>query len=535
MATIASLLRDHVTLRVRSVDRLFLQGYVPRLMTEGMVVRFLLDHGNPIPSPALLGRIGRAYVKQVERFAAEHEIPVVRFRKRESKEETARRYFERAEAEGRTGVVLIGVAQERASAWRGWRDGGPDSHPHFCFGRQTVFVNHYYFYILDRDFGPAFVKACSYAPFPVWVYLNGHEWAKRQAQKAGVGFEALDNGFRATDDAEALAAITGSLSAREVERFFRRWQARLPSPFSAQDRRRGYRHELAFRQLELSDTRVFDRPQTGRAWFEQTIRDQLTLGRPDRVAVVFGRRVNRNTPGRFHTRVINRGVEPAIQVHYKASKVKQYFKQGRALRTETTVNDTYDFGIGRRLTDENWDALVQIGHQINERLLGAQLEACQCAPDAQTLERVVLPSTNDGLPAPGLRFGDPRVMALLASLCTFAHLIEGLSNRSLRARRRPPARLHGTPDDLRPAPPTAQRPDPPHPPHPALPADQRGATAGRLLHEDLHPDRLPLARRARPPAPRRRHTQKPARSSLARIRARARRAHHRRRHRGLKT
>lgn len=86
MATIASLLRDHVSLQVCSVDRLFLQGYVPGLMSEGMVVRFLLDQGNPIPSPALLGKIGRAYVKQVERFAAEHEIPVVRFRKGESKE-----------------------------------------------------------------------------------------------------------------------------------------------------------------------------------------------------------------------------------------------------------------------------------------------------------------------------------------------------------------------------------------------------------------------------------------------------------------
>jgi hypothetical protein len=433
MATIASLLRDHVTLRVRSVDRLFLQGYVPRLMCEGQVVRFLLDRGYPIPSPALLGKIGRAYVKQIECFAAEHGIPVVRFKKGESKEDAARPYFERAERADRFGVVMIGVAQEKTSAWRGWRDGGPDGHPHFRFGRQTVFVNHYYFYLRDPDWGPAFLKTCAYAPFPVWVCLNGHEWAKRQAERQGLSFEPLDNGFRTTADAEALAAITGSLSAREVERFFRRWQARLPSPFSAADRRRGYRHELAFRQLELSDTRVFDRPLAGRAWFEQTIRDQLTLGRPDNVAIVFGRRVSRQTPGRFLTRVINRGVEPAIQVHYRASKVKQYFKEGRALRTETTVNDTYDFGIGRRLTDENWDALVKIGHQINERLLGAQLEACQCAPDATTLERVVLPSTQDGQPAPGLRFGDPRAMALLSCLCSFTHLIEGLTNRSLRA------------------------------------------------------------------------------------------------------
>ena len=82
---------------------------------------------------------------------------------------------------------------------------------------------------------------------------------------------------------------------------------------------------------------------------------------------MFGRRVSRQTPGRFHTKIFNQGVEPAIQVHYRASKVKQYFKEGRALRTETTVNDTRDFGIGRRLTQQNWEALVAIGHQVNQR------------------------------------------------------------------------------------------------------------------------------------------------------------------------
>ena len=221
MATISSLLRDHVTLRVRSVDRLFLQGYVPRLMTGFQVVRFLLDRGFKIPSPALLGKIGRAYVAAIDRFAENNEIPVVRFAKGESKELIARGYFQAAEREGRFGVVLIGVAQEKTMAWRGWRRGGPDGHPHFEFRRQAVFVNHYYFYIRDRDWGPAFIKTCAYAPFPVWVYLNGHEWAKRQAERAGLAFEALDNGFRSVADDDALAAICNRLSARDVQGFFR--------------------------------------------------------------------------------------------------------------------------------------------------------------------------------------------------------------------------------------------------------------------------------------------------------------------------
>ena len=433
MATVASLLRDRVTLHVRSVDRLFLQAYLPKLMSEGLLVRFLLDRGFRIPSPALLGKIGQAYVRAIERFAKRNGVTVVHFQRRESKEEVARPYFERAEREGRFGVVLIGVAQERARVWSGWRQGGSDAHPHFAFGWQSRVPNHYYFYVRDREWGRAFVKACCYAPYPLWLCLNGHEWAKRQAEQAGIGYEPLDNGFRSCADADALAAICARLSSRDVWSFFRRWQRVLPSPFTDADRARGYRYQLAFRQLELSDTRVFDHPQAGRDWFERTLRDQLTLGRPDNVAVVFGRRISAQTPGLFSTRVINRGVQAAIQVHYRASKVKQYFKEGRALRTETTVNDTYDFGIGRLVTPANWQALVAIGHDVNERLLNAQLAACACAPDAQTLERIVLPSRDaQGNRCPALRFGDPRVHALLASLCCFSHLLEGISSRSLR-------------------------------------------------------------------------------------------------------
>jgi hypothetical protein len=433
VATISSLLRDHVTLQARSVDRLFLQGYVPRLMTEGQLIRFLLDRGFPIPSPAVLGKIGRDYVNQIDQFIVDHEIPTVRFVKGDVKEEIAREQFRKAEREDRYGVVMVGVAQEKTSAWRGWRDGGPDGHPHFVYRRQSIFPNNYYFYIRDPDWGPTFIKTVAYAPWPVWIYLNGNEWAKQQAARQQIGFRALDNGFASCESPERLAAICHSLSAADVHAFFERWQAVLPSPLSAEDRRRGYGHALAFRQLEISDTRVFDRPAAGRAWFEQTLPDQLTLGRPDQAAVIFGRRVNRCTPGRFHTKIFNRGTEAAIQIHFRASKVKQYFKEGRALRTETTVNDTRDFGVGRLVTDENWNKLIDIGHQINQRLLDHQLDACACAPDATLLERVVLPSTtDDGLPAPGLRFGEPRTMALLACLCSFQHLFAGLTNRTLR-------------------------------------------------------------------------------------------------------
>jgi hypothetical protein len=246
-------------------------------------------------------------VAAVDAFALDHGVPAVRFGKGECKEDVAREHFKRAERDGRFGVVLIGVAQEKAYAWRGWRDGGNDAHPHFEFGRQAIYVNHYYFYIRDREWGPSFIKTNAYAPYPVWVYLNGHEWAKRQAEQRGLQCEALDNGFRSCADADALAGICASLSDRDVRGFFARWMRALPSPFTKVERSR-YGYGLSVRQLEISDTRVFDRPAAGRAWFERTIADQLDLGRPDRVQIVFDRKITARTPGVFQTKVITKGV-----------------------------------------------------------------------------------------------------------------------------------------------------------------------------------------------------------------------------------
>src|SRR5260370_25935699 len=129
MATTSSLLRDHVSLSVRSVDRVFLHAYVPGLMTKYQVIRFLLHRGFPIPSPAALGKIGKGFVKDIERFVADNAIPVVRFAKGQCKEEIAAPYLAGARERGFHGVVLVGVAQAKESAWRGWRGGGARAIP----------------------------------------------------------------------------------------------------------------------------------------------------------------------------------------------------------------------------------------------------------------------------------------------------------------------------------------------------------------------------------------------------------------------
>jgi len=147
--------------------------------------------------------------------------------------------------------------------------------------------------------------------------------------------------------------------------------------------------------------------------------------------LIFDRRISRRTPGTWRTRVITKGVDPQISCYYRSSRIKQYFKEHRALRTETVICNTRDFGIGRRVTAENWKALRAVGEKANQRLCDAQAADARPAPDVATFTQVTRPSQIDGQHAPGLPFGDPRVMAVLAAVVGFTHLLAGFDNPAL--------------------------------------------------------------------------------------------------------
>ena len=156
-------------------------------------------------------------------------------------------------------------------------------------------------------------------------------------------------------------------------------------------------------------------------FFEEVIRENLDIGRPDHVQLIFDRRITKQTPGRFRTRVITEGVTPSLHIDYKRSRIKQYHKEGRALRTETTINDPHDFDIGKRLS--NLPALRRIGFQANRRLLDVQRISQDCALGEDAFHGVNDPVEVDGQRASGLRFADAAVQALLsASWCFVSYL-----------------------------------------------------------------------------------------------------------------
>ncbi|MGH3807301.1 MAG: hypothetical protein ACRDRU_11840 [Pseudonocardiaceae bacterium] len=230
-------------------------------------------------------------------------------------------------------------------------------------------------------------------------------------------------------------AICDRLGPEHIDALLRKWLAILPHPFSAADREAGYRYDISVQQAEFSLTQVLDRPISGRVFFEHVLRDNLDAGRPDQVSLIFDRRVRRSgprpTPGRFRTRVITDGVTPSLHIDYKHTAIKQYHKEGRALRTETTINDPRDFGIGTRLT--NLPALRQIGFSANRRLLGVQRLSHNSIHAEQAFTAVHHPIiTHDGHRVAGLRLGDARAPALLQALLVFGLIPHGFLNRDLR-------------------------------------------------------------------------------------------------------
>ena len=428
--SVAEILEDHVVLELESIDRMYLNLYVPRLQYAKGVVGYLRHHlGYPIASSTLLKPITDNFVSSILRFADVEGIPIVPFEKDERKDDVMQERLKSFEAS--EGVVFIGKAQEKASVMRTERRRNPETGRKYPWlVPSTAMVNHYYFYCVDEDFGPFFLKFCSYFPYTAKLCFNGHDYLKRQLSKKGVDYEPLDNGLLSCADPKRAQRVCDNLSSRKIGNFAMKWFRRLPHPYTARDRRAGYTYDISVRQVEFALTQIFARPLIGRLFFEQILRENLDLGRPDRVKLIFDRRVTKRTPGRFQTRVVTNDAIPTLHVSYKRCDQKQYFKMGRGLRTEHTMNNPPDFGICKGL--KNLPTMREIGFSANRRMLDVERISHDCSISEEVLEQVIRPIEVDGQRASALRFDDVRVQALFSVLVCFGFQSHGMRRRDLR-------------------------------------------------------------------------------------------------------
>ena len=434
--SIAQLQRENVRYQLECIDRMYLNCYVPKLTSAAGVASYFRFHkGRRFASTKDAIDMTKHFKDSVFAFAERERIPIVRFQKGQRKDDVmlARlKKFPRSQ-----GVVFIGIAQEKATVPRTIRKrfgSGEGTIPWIDYS--TALVNHYYFYCLDEDFGPFFIKFCSYFPYGAKLCINGHEYLKCQLAKRGVSFEPLDNGILQCSEPALAQRLAERFDEKKIERFFRKWLAILPHPFPAADRKAGYRYQLSILQSEFALTQVWERPLHGREFFEEVIRENIDLGRPETVQLIFLRKMQRKsaTDGRCRTRVVTEGVVPSLHVYYKNTHLKQYHKscvKGAALRTETTINNTYDFAVGRLI--KNLPALRRIGFAANQRVLEVERVSHDCRAGARAFQELQAPVvTPEGQRASALRFGDARVQALFAALLLLCMQLATFRNRLLR-------------------------------------------------------------------------------------------------------
>src|SRR5487761_1409366 len=437
----AEVLADHVLFEVEAIDRMYLNVYQPRLQHGAGIAAFFVGHrGHRFGSSALMAPMTAAFTADISHFIAARGVDLVRFARGQRKDDVTREYLHRAELDDRglvpEQVLYAGVAQEKQKVFRTSKRRNPVTGATYPWlVPASGVINQYYFYCVDEDFGPVCVKFSSYFPYTGRLILNGNEYAKRQAAKAGIGFTPLDNAFAAVDDVAAVQAICDGLDEGEIAALAAKWLGILPHPFTTADTAAGYHYELSVLQAEFSLTQTLDAPVTGRIFFDQVIRDNLDLGRPDRVSLIFDRKIIRRgkhpAPGRFRTRVITDGVTPSLHIDYKNSKIKQYHKLGRALRTEATINDTRDFGVAKGLS--HLPELKEIGFTASRRLLDVQRISHDPAGGAAVLAALGNPVTSQsGTRTAGMALTSPRVQALLQALLIHRLLPRGFTNRELR-------------------------------------------------------------------------------------------------------
>jgi hypothetical protein len=435
---INDVLDGHVSLDVECVDRLYLNAYVPKLQVGGQVERFCKDHlGQPIASPAVIQPIGNRFRREVDAFAKAHGVPILHLKEPDRTRWDDRKldhvypYFERAEKARRYGVVAIVAAQEFQWVFSATKKTGSGAGVWFDWHKEERRVGTFYFYICDREFGLGFIKISTYFPYPAKVWLNGHEWAKRQARRGHLPFSELANGFASCTRPVRLQAICNAFGPEDVQGFFDRWIDVIPAPLGDAERQAGYFWELSMRPVEVSRTLVFDDPRRARAFFEALVADNVGVGRPHEVHAVFGRdRRGRTTAMPFATRIFSPGTEVSIDVRYKHSKVKQCLKEGRAYRIETVINKPADLRLLARLC--HLPELVERARQVNHRVLMIERAGQGCAIGSALFERIHQPYNREGQRTGALRFGDPRAMALAGALCCVVHAVSGFTNKSLR-------------------------------------------------------------------------------------------------------
>jgi hypothetical protein len=285
------------------------------------------------------------------------------------------------------------------------------------------FVNLYYFYQNDPHCGRLWLRLCPYFPFNGQLCLNGHHWLARQMDREGIAYQQQDNAFLACAAPARLQELADAFGPDDVLQALHRGLDQWLPFFTPAEKQQGFRHHLYVSQVEYCHNLVFHQRAALRRLFERLLDHNRSLGRPDKLAVIFGRPCFRPDTRTGHTRItITRTRTPVMSSRFQSTSLKQYVKDHVLLRTEAASYQLDDLAVRKNV--QHLPKMRQILAASNERYLEVQQDVLVSHVDRGQLEWLRQPSVSPtGRRTPGLHGDDRRLIAVLQALLSFAHLV----------------------------------------------------------------------------------------------------------------
>jgi hypothetical protein len=414
--------KDSIRWDYRCFDRILLNGLIQPFQQPERVVGFFNTYRQLYPvSRNTLRGIAEQFQAWLKAWAGKRSIPVMEA-PQGRRDDFVDPYFHRAKPDE---VVVILKAREPARIMTAVGDSKTNRWHLQIANRWVVQYN---FYINDRRWGRMFVRICPYLPFSARICLNQHHWLANQMREEGINFKQCGNAFTKCSTPERLQQLADSLDPRELSTCGQKWLARLTPFFTAKERQEaGCQHRLFFSQIEFCDNLIFHRRAALDSLGERLLDANRTIGQPNKITVIFGRRISKNHQGKLQTEIEDMNLpNPVIRSHYRNGFIKQYIRDHLILRTEAASNNVHDYGVNKSI--QNLPALRNALSAINDNYLNVQQDILETFIDRGQLRRLAEPTiTPTGKRIPGLRLDHPRQLALMHALVRFAHIAAGNS------------------------------------------------------------------------------------------------------------
>lgn len=411
--------KDSIKFTYGCFDRILLNGCVQSFLDGARAQGFFYVYRNTYPvSRKVLRDVASDYQNWVMHSAQKWGAEVLDAPEGR-RDEFVEPYFRNAEPDQ---VVLIIKAREPAGIMTAI--GAADK---WHLETKYRWVNQFNFYLQDAEWGPMFVRVCPYFPFSTRICMNQHHWLALKMKQAGIHFTQSKNAFRQCSDPPALQQMAHSLTADDLTRCGHKWINRLIPFFQAKERREaGCWHQLFFAQTEYCENLIFRRRAALDELGDRLLDANRNIGRPDKLTVIFGRRINKLYRGKLQTEIEDMHLgNPVMRSYYKNGFAKHYVRDHDVLRIEAASNNVKkDYGINKGV--ENLPALREKLQGVTTRYQEVQQDILETFLDRGELRNLGQPTVlANGKRVPGLKLDHPRQLAVMSSLVRFSHVAAG--------------------------------------------------------------------------------------------------------------